>query len=343
MQVKFGIRHGSGKARRSSNEKAFRVLSEHCCSNSGAISWCISPTAGDEMKPAPFEYFVARTTAEAAEALAAANDDGKIIAGGQSLMPMINFRLVKPTVLIDINRIAGLDRIERQGERLRIGATVRHRMTATDALVHRQIPILQDAMHHVAHLTVRNRGTFCGSVCHADPAAEMPMMTLLLNGTMTALSIRGERQIPASDFFVGSLMTSLEPDEFVTSIDIDTLPHETGWGFEEFSRRHGDFALACVATTLRIVDGVACDVRFGMMGVGETPLRLPGIETLIEGQAISETLLQDVSEALKELLHPNTDIHASADYRRHLAGALARRALRDAWTRAIVRKDRTDA
>lgn len=302
----------------------------------------VLPMDDAEMKPAPFEYIAATSTAEAAQALAAANGDGKIIAGGQSLMPMINFRLVKPAVLIDINRIAGLDRIEKLGDRLRFGATVRHRMTATDALVSRHLPILHDAMHHVAHLTVRNRGTFCGSVCHADPAAEMPMMTLLLDGSITALSIRGERQIAASDFFIGSLTTALEPDEFVTSIDIDTLPPETGWGFEEFSRRHGDFALACVATTLRVVDGVARGVRFGMMGVGETPLRLPEIETRIEGEALSEALLQDVSEALKGLLHPNTDIHASADYRRHLAGALARRALRDAWRRATLCKDRTD-
>lgn len=294
------------------------------------------------MKPAPFEYLAATSVSHAAEALSAAGGDGKIIAGGQSLMPMINFRLVKPSVLIDINRIAGLDRIEKHGQRLRIGATVRHYMTATDALVEQHIPILHDAMHHVAHLTVRNRGTFCGSVCHADPAAEMPMMTLFLNGMITASSIRGERQIAASDFFVGSLMNALEPDEFVTSIEIDTLPRDTGWGFHEFSKRHGDFALACVATTLRIVDGVACDVRFGMMGVGETPLRLNMIETLIAGKEISEPLLNDVMETLKDILMPNTDIHASADYRRHLAAVLARRTLRDAWERANLRKGMRD-
>lgn len=338
MQVNFGMRHEFGEAGRSRDDKAFRYAARGRTMPASALA-----TDGGDMKPAPFDYLAATSASEAAEALAAANGDGKIIAGGQSLMPMINFRLVKPAILIDINRIAGLDRIEKHGERLRIGATVRHRMTATDALVHRHIPILHDAMHHVAHLTVRNRGTFCGSVCHADPAAEMPMMTLLLNGTIAALSIRGERQIAASDFFVGSLMTSLEPDEFVTSIEIDTLPLDTGWGFEEFSRRHGDFALACVATTLRVIDGVARDVRFGMMGVGETPLRLPEIEARIEGQAISQALLQDVTEALKGLLHPNTDIHASADYRRHLAGTLARRALRDAWRRATLGKDAADA
>nr|WP_058326144.1 xanthine dehydrogenase family protein subunit M [Sinorhizobium sp. Sb3] len=292
------------------------------------------------MKPAQFEYLAATTIAQATEALAAAGGEGKIIAGGQSLMPMINFRLVKPAILVDINRIAGLDRIELQGDRLCIGATVRHHMTATDVLVQKHVPILHDAMHHVAHMTVRNRGTFCGSVCHADPAAEMPMMTLLLNGTIIACSIRGERQISASEFFVGSLMNALEPDEFVTAIEIDTLPPDTGWGFEEFSKRHGDFALACVATTMRSVDGVARDVRFGMMGVGETPLRLSEIEQRAEGKTISDDLLADIAEALNGTLHPNTDIHASADYRRHLAGVLARRAIRSAWKRAHLQESK---
>jgi len=286
------------------------------------------------MKPAPFNYLSAKTVAEAAQALAASGGDGKIIAGGQSLMPMINFRLVKPSILIDINRIAGLEHIDLNGGRLTIGATVRHYMTATSGLIEQHIPILHEAMHHVAHMTVRNRGTFCGSVCHADPAAEMPMMTLLLDGAITATSVRGERQIPASEFFTGSLMNALEPDEFVTSIEIDTLPPGTGWGFEEFSKRHGDFALACVATTMRVFDGAASDVRFAMMGVGETPLRLVEIERLVEGNALSDALLDKVAETLSNILNPNTDIHASADYRRHLSGALAKRALRLAWKRA---------
>ncbi len=294
------------------------------------------------MKPAAFDYLAARTIEEAAQALAGAAGDGKIIAGGQSLMPMINFRLVKPAILIDINRIPGLDRIELNGSRLKIGATVRHVMTATNPLIREHIPILHEAMRHVAHLTVRNRGTFCGSVCHADPAAEMPMMSLLLHGVVTARSIRGQRQIPASEFFVGSLVNALEADEFVTSIEIDTLPPETGWGFEEFSKRHGDFALACVATTMKVDDGAARNVRFAMMGVGETPLRLTEIETLVEGKAMSRDLLDEVSEALQGLLSPNTDLHASADYRRHLAATLARRALDDAWKRATEGRGRKD-
>jgi carbon-monoxide dehydrogenase medium subunit len=286
------------------------------------------------MKPARFDYIVPATVEEAAAALVASAGDGKIIAGGQSLMPMINFRLVKPSILIDINRISGMDRIDYDGRRLRIGATVRHYMTATDDLIRRHLPVVHDAMHHVAHMTVRNRGTFCGSVAHADPAAEMPLMTRLLDGTIIAYSERGERRIPASEFFVGSLVNALDEDELVVAVEIDALPQDAGWGFEEFARRHGDFALACFATTLRIESGAATNVRIGMMGVGETPLRLQEIEEIVEGTDLCESVLEKVACTLADILTPNSDIHASADYRRHLSGVLAKRALRAAWSRA---------
>lgn len=286
------------------------------------------------MKPAQFDYAAPKTIEEAAALLAASNGDGKIIAGGQSLMPMINFRLVKPAILIDINRIEGLDRIELEGNRVRIGATVRHCRTATDPLISEHLPVVHEAMHHVAHMTVRNRGTFCGSVAHADPAAEMPMMTRFLDGTIVAFSVRGERRIPAAEFFVGSLVNSLEPDELVTAVEIDAIPPDAGWGFEEFAKRHGDFALACFATTLRAVGGRAKDVRVGMMGVGETPMRLREIEDILDGTDVSDVVLDEVAKRLTDILTPNTDIHASADYRRHLSGVLARRALRAAWGRA---------
>ncbi|MDR6819750.1 carbon-monoxide dehydrogenase medium subunit [Neorhizobium sp. 2083] len=286
------------------------------------------------MKPAQFDYAAPKTIEEAAALLAASNGDGKIIAGGQSLMPMINFRLVKPAILIDINRIEGLDRIELEGNRVRIGATVRHCRTATDPLISEHLPVVHEAMHHVAHMTVRNRGTFCGSVAHADPAAEMPMMTRFLDGTIVAFSVRGERRIPAAEFFVGSLVNSLEPDELVTAVEIDAIPPDAGWGFEEFAKRHGDFALACFATTLRAVGGRAKDVRVGMMGVGETPMRLREIEDIVDGTDVSDVVLDEVARRLTDILTPNTDIHASADYRRHLSGVLARRALRAAWGRA---------
>lgn len=286
------------------------------------------------MKPASFDYVRAESTEHAVQALAAAGGDGKVIAGGQSLMPMMNFRLVKPSVLVDINHISGLDAVQIRGDQLVLGALVRHRMTATDALIAKHIPVLHHAMKHVAHLTVRNRGTFCGSVCHADPAAEMPMMSLLLNGIVHIVSPRGERTLAAQDFFVGSLVTALEPDELVTEIEIDMLPPGTGWGFEKFARRHGDYALAAVAVTMQRQDGVASDVRISLMGVGEMPMRMPQIEAVLEGCEINAKLIDKAIGALRAQLEPNSDLNASAEYRRHLAGVLARRAMTDAWARA---------
>lgn len=285
------------------------------------------------MKPASFDYVRAESAEHAVQVLAGAGGDGKVIAGGQSLMPMMNFRLVKPSVLVDINRISGLDAVQARGDKIALGALVRHRMTATDALIAQHVPVLHHAMKHVAHLTVRNRGTFCGSVCHADPAAEMPMMSLLLNGIVHIVSPRGERTLDAQDFFVGSLVTALEPDELVTEIEIDKLPPGTGWGFEEFARRHGDYALAAVTVTMQRRDGVATGVRIALMGVGEMPTRAPAIEAMLEGREIGPKLIGDAVEALRAELEPNSDLNASADYRRHLAGVLARRALSDAWAR----------
>src|SRR5271165_2076702 len=193
------------------------------------------------MKPAAFRYVRAESVEHAVQILAEAGGEAKIIAGGQSLMPMMNFRLVKPSVLVDINRIPALDSIETREDKVLIGALVRHRTTATDPFIAQHIPLLTHAMKYVAHLTVRNRGTFCGSVCHADPAAEMPMMTLLLNGIIHIASSSGERTVQAKDFFIGSLITELESGEMVTRVELETPLRGTGWGFEEFSRRHGDY------------------------------------------------------------------------------------------------------
>jgi carbon-monoxide dehydrogenase medium subunit len=286
------------------------------------------------VKPAAFDYVRAESVQQAVKALAEAGGDGKIIAGGQSLMPMMNFRLVKPSVLVDINRIPGLDRIERRGSRIYIGALVRHRMTASDKLIAESVPVLHHAMKHVAHLTVRNRGTFCGSLCHADPAAEMPMMAQLLNADIHIVSPAGERSLDAKAFFTGSLITALEPDELVTGIEIDALAKDTGWGFEEFARRHGDYALAAVSVTMLRRDGVASDVRVAVMGVGEMATRIGDVETLLEGQSLQGKLIDRAVDALRSAVEPNSDLHASADYRRHLCGELMHRALSDAWTRA---------
>jgi CO/xanthine dehydrogenase FAD-binding subunit len=285
------------------------------------------------VKPAKFDYVRAESLDGALEVLAQHGDEAKVIAGGQSLMPMINFRLVKPAVLVDINHIPGLEAISGDGPRIRMGALARHRMTASDPLIHVRLPVLAETMHHVAHMTVRNRGTFCGSVCHADPAAEMPMIVQMFDGQVEIASASGRRVLPAAEFLVASMVNALEPGEMVTGITLSP-PEATGWGFEEFSRRHGDFALAAIAVTLRLEEDAIRGAVIGMTGVGETAMRMTDLEALVEGRALDAPLFREIADWLQDNLTPNSDIHASADYRRHLAGVLAVRAIRKAHMRA---------
>src|SRR5215813_2360656 len=189
------------------------------------------------MKPPPFDYVVADSVRAAVAALAAAGGDGKILAGGQSLMPMLNFRLLKPSVLIDINRIPGLAFIADEGDSIRIGALTRHHAIETSPVIARHFPVLACAMTHVAHLAIRNRGTIAGSLSHADPAAELPMLALLLNAELTIAAPNRERNVAARDFFVDALSVDLAADEVVTEIVLPKLPSSTGWGFEEVARR----------------------------------------------------------------------------------------------------------
>jgi carbon-monoxide dehydrogenase medium subunit len=286
------------------------------------------------MKPAPFDYVIARDVDHALETLAAAGGDAKILAGGQSLVPMMNFRLIKPAILVDINRIAGLDRVDADARGITLGALVRHCTTAGDGRVADRLPVLREAMRHVAHFTVRNRGTFVGSVCHADPAAEMPLIALLLNAEIRIVSRRGERRLPAQDFFLGALTTALDPDELVIAVDLPALAFGAGWGFEEFARRHGDYALAAVATIVTRQDGRARDVRIAVTGIGDVPVRGSDAEALLTGEAFTTDALDGAVEALRKAIAPNADLNASAEYRRHLVGVLARRALTTAWARA---------
>lgn len=288
------------------------------------------------MKPSQFEYVRANSIKQAIAALAAGAGDAKILAGGQSLVPMLNFRLLSPSVLIDINRIPGLDRIEEgPGGALRIGALTRHRALETSAVVKRLFPVISEAMTHVAHLAIRNRGTTGGSLTHADPAAELPMLAVLLDAEITTASPAGGRSIKARDFFVAALTSAAAQDEIVVRIDLPALPPKTGWAFEEFSRRPGDFALAAVAVLLSASAGRVTQSRIAMMGVGETPMRATGAEALLGGQACDEGLIDKAVEAVRASVEPNTDLHASADYRRHLVGVLARRAIATAWKRAL--------
>lgn len=286
------------------------------------------------MKPASFNYTVADSIESAVAALGAAAGDGKIIAGGQSLVPMLNFRLLRPSVLVDINRIPNMNLIEDCGDFVRVGATTRHVSLEKSEVISRHFPVLQEAMSYVAHLAIRNRGTIGGSLSHADPAAELPMLTLLLNARFGIASGKGRRTVSPADFLVGALTTDLGEDELLTDIEFPKLPPNTGWGFEEVARRSGDFALASVAATITAGNGVVSEVRIGMMGVGETAMRATEAETVLTGQKWATQILDEAVESIRSAVEPNTDLHASADYRRHLVGVLARRALVSAWDRA---------
>jgi CO/xanthine dehydrogenase FAD-binding subunit len=286
------------------------------------------------MKPPAFDYIGATSVDMAVAALAAAGSEAKIIAGGQSLVPMLNFRLIRPSVLVDINGIAALAYIEEAASGIRIGALTRHYQLETSAVIARHFPVLSCAMTHVAHLAIRNRGTIGGSLSHADPAAELPMLALLLDASLHIASASGTRTVAARDFFLDALTVDLASADILTAIVLPKLPPRTGWGFEEVARRHGDFALAAVAAMLTIADGAISQARIALTGVGPTPLRAAEAEALLQGHALEACLTRRAIEAARAAIAPETDLHASSDYRRHLAGVLTGRALAAAWRRA---------
>ncbi|MFB9126308.1 FAD binding domain-containing protein, partial [Paraburkholderia dipogonis] len=287
------------------------------------------------MKPAPFDYCCPDTIDEAVEVLAANVDDAKLMAGGQSLTPMLNFRVVRPALIIDISRLLELEYVrERRDGGLTIGALTRHRVLETSALVASRFPVIPETMHNVAHLAIRNRGTIGGSLSHADPAAELPMLSRLLDAVIVARSVRGEREIPASEFFVAPLTTALDDDEIVVRVELPGLPAGMGWCFHEFARRAGDFALAAVGVLLDVQGGEIREARVAMMGVGDTPMRRPEAEAVLTGKALSDEVMADAVHAACDSLQPNTDLHASPEFRRHLAGVLMERVTRKAWQRA---------
>lgn len=245
-------------------------------------------------------------------------------------MPLLNFRIARPSILIDINRLAELDFIAEHDGGLRIGALTRHHTLETSPMVRERFPLLGAAVKHVAHLAIRNRGTIGGSLSHGDPAAELPMLALLLDANIRTSA--GSHT--ADGFFLGPLTTALADDELVTEIVLPPLSPRTGWGFEEFSLRAGDFAFAAVAATMTARDGRIAEARLAVMGVGETPLRLGAVEAMLVGQAFSQTLLAATAQQVRASIDPPSDLRASADYRRHLVAALTERALTSAWARA---------
>jgi CO/xanthine dehydrogenase FAD-binding subunit len=286
------------------------------------------------MKPAAFEYVVANSIEQAVAALAQAGGDAKILAGGQSLVPMLNFRLLHPAILVDINRIPGLAFIEDAGDAVKIGALTRHHQIETSPVIAKHFPVLSCAMTHVAHLAIRNRGTIGGSLSHADPAAELPMMALLLDAELHIVSAKGMRTRKARGFFRDALIVDLAEDELLTEIHVPKLPPQTGWGFDEVARRAGDFALAAVAATVSVSGGAMKEARIALTGVGQTPMRASEAEALLVGQKLEAKLMARVIEAVRAAIKPETDLHASSDYRRQLAGTLVGRALAAALQRA---------
>ena len=286
------------------------------------------------MKPAPFDYIAATSVDMAAAALADGGDDAKIIAGGQSLVPLLNFRLLRPSILIDINRIESLAFISETATDIRVGALTRQYQLETSPVIARHLPVLSCAMTHVAHLAIRNRGTIGGSLAHGDPAAELPMMALLLDAELHIGSVSAARITAARDFFLDALTVDLNAGEIVTEIALPKLPPQTGWGFAEVSRRRGDFALAAAAATLAMAAGAIVEARIALSGIGRTAVRAATAESLLVGHALEPPLVSQAIEAVRAAIEPDTDLHASADYRRHLAGVLTGRALAAAWRRA---------
>ena len=278
------------------------------------------------MKPAQFDYVAPTSLSAAVDALAATHGEGKVLAGGQSLLPLLNFRMVRPSVIIDLNGIKELAFIKVRGDSVVIGALTRHREIEQSPLIASRLPVMSAAMRHVAHLAIRNRGTIGGSLSHADPAAELPMLAVFYDATIVAQGPSGRREIAAESFFVDALTNCLEQDEIVVEVQFP-IPQQHGWAFEEVARRFGDFALASIAVSVSRSASDLQGARVAAMGVADTPLRLRTVEDQIAGMQINGALPRHFSELVMSSVSPNSDLHASAEYRRQLLGALAERAM----------------
>ena len=279
------------------------------------------------MKPAAFHYERPHDVAEVLDLLAAHGDEAKILAGGQSLVPMMNFRLARPEVVIDIGAVPGLDQVALEEERVAIGARVRHIQLERPAFDGPLSSLLATAARHVGHIPIRLRGTFGGSIAHADPAAEWCLLARTLDADVAVASVRGERAISAADLFQSAFITLIADDELLTEVRLPRLGPDWKTGFSEFSRRAGDFAVVAVASALRLADGQIAEARIGAAGVGATPIRLIQAEAALAGQPLGPAAIDAASEAARGEVDPRGDIHGSADYRRDLLRALTRRAL----------------
>ena len=282
------------------------------------------------MKPAPFDYFRPTDVTEALALLAEHGDGCKILAGGQSLVPAMNFRLVRPAILVDINDLDDLGSIRADAARLSIGALTRH------AAFHRPVAegplglLLSKVARHIAHYPIRQRGTFGGSLAHADPASEWCLVATTLGAEMVATSTRGERSIGSPEFFKGTFSTALAPDELLVDIRLPAMSSDWHFGFYEFSRRAGDYALGMALAAVQLADGVVRDARLGIGAVAQRAIRLHALESQLIGEKLSAPTIDAVARAASASIEPTGDIHASPEYRRDLIATAVRRALAEA-------------
>lgn len=295
------------------------------------------------MKPAPFAYHAPAALDEAAALLADLGADAKVLAGGQSLMPMLNMRLAAPKALVDVTRVSGLDRVDVSGGAVRVGARVTHEQLLRSPAARTDLPLLGQALRLVAHPVIRHRGTTVGSIVHADPAAEMPAVLMLLGGDVEAVSATGSARIPAEEFFVGPMESVLEPEQVAVAVSFLRPPGTAGTSFVELARRHGDYALVGVGGLVTVVDAgrdaAIASARVVLIGVGDTPVVVDVTSTLSgvslhdvteRTPAASDGAVVDAIDQVRARVEPHSDVHATADYRRHLAGVLTGRALQAA-------------
>jgi len=279
------------------------------------------------VKPAKFEYHTPASVDEALAIMGRYDGEARVLAGGQSLVPLMNFRLATPRAIVDLNRIAELAYVGEDGEIVRIGSMTRQRRLEFEPLVAAKLPLLREALRWVGHLPTRSRGTLGGSIAHADPSAEIPMVLQALEGEIVARGSQGERRIAAQNLFHAALTTSLAPLEIITEVRLPAMPAQAGYAVEEFARRKGDFAIAAVAVTL-VRDGERCTkARLATAGVGPIPIRLRDAEAVLEQKGLSEDAITEAADKAAAEVDPVSDLNGSAEYRRHLTGVLTSRAV----------------
>ncbi|MBC8509015.1 MAG: xanthine dehydrogenase family protein subunit M [Anaerolineales bacterium] len=289
------------------------------------------------MKPPPFEYYAPTTVEEALVHLAEHGYDAKPLAGGQSLIPMMNFRLAQPAVIVDLNNIEGLSFIRPEDDgSLAVGAMTRHQMVEKSELIVEKAPLVHETMPQIATSQIRSRGTFGGSLAHADPSAELVCVSVALDGEFKIANQSGERWVPAKDFFLGLFTSVLEPEELLVEIKLPPFPERTGWSLKEIARRPHDFCLIGVAAVLTLDENNKCQgAKLVYLSAGDGPVEATQAAELLKGQDMTDEAIRAAAEkASAEEIDPSSDIHATAEFRRHLANVLTRRALKEALDRA---------